>query len=161
MSDDVRLALTLVTAVGCGVAGGVFFAFSAFVMAALGRLPPAQGIAAMQSINVAAVSPPFMVTLFGPALGCAALAVSSLRGWQGAASLYPLAGGLLYLLGTILVTIVCNVPRNVALAGLDPGSADGAVGWAWYVPAWTAWNTVRTVAAIGSAALLTAALVAE
>ena len=77
----------------------------------------------------------------------------------------PLAGGLLYLLGTILVTIVCNVPRNVprnvALAGLDPGSADGAVGWAWYVPAWTAWNTVRTVAAIGSAALLTAALVAE
>jgi uncharacterized membrane protein len=32
--------------------GGIFFAFSAFVMKALDRLPPAQGIAAMQSINV-------------------------------------------------------------------------------------------------------------
>ena len=50
--------------------GGVFFAFSAFVMQALARLPPAQGIAAMQSINVAAVTPPFMVALFGTALAC-------------------------------------------------------------------------------------------
>jgi hypothetical protein len=32
---------------------GVFFAFSTFVMKALVRLPPAQGIAAMQAINVA------------------------------------------------------------------------------------------------------------
>lgn len=30
--------------------GGVFFAFSTFVMDGLRRLPPAQGIAAMQSI---------------------------------------------------------------------------------------------------------------
>ena len=35
--------VTLVTAVGCGLSAGVFFAFSAFVMPALGRLPPAQG----------------------------------------------------------------------------------------------------------------------
>jgi uncharacterized membrane protein len=44
--------LTVVAALGCGLNAGVFFAFSSFVMAALRRLPPAQGIAAMQSINV-------------------------------------------------------------------------------------------------------------
>ena len=44
--------LTLLAALGSGLIGGVFFAFSAFVMKALARLRPDQGIAAMQSINV-------------------------------------------------------------------------------------------------------------
>jgi len=37
--------LTLVAALGCVAMAGVFFAFSAFVMGGLARLPPAQGIA--------------------------------------------------------------------------------------------------------------------
>jgi hypothetical protein len=44
-------ALTLVSALGCGLMAGDFFAFSTFLMKALARLPTAQGIAAMQSIN--------------------------------------------------------------------------------------------------------------
>jgi uncharacterized membrane protein len=32
-------ALTLLGVLGCGIIAGVFFAFSAFVMKALGRLP--------------------------------------------------------------------------------------------------------------------------
>ncbi|MFL5837344.1 MAG: hypothetical protein ACJ76K_12255 [Solirubrobacteraceae bacterium] len=36
----------LVTAVLCGVAGGVFFAFSTYVMPALDRAAPAQAVAA-------------------------------------------------------------------------------------------------------------------
>ncbi len=35
----------------CGLVAGVFFAFSTFVMSGLARLPPADGIRAMQSIN--------------------------------------------------------------------------------------------------------------
>ena len=46
MIDEVLFVLTLVTALGCGLVGGIFFAFSSFVMRALTRLPPAQGIAA-------------------------------------------------------------------------------------------------------------------
>ena len=38
--------LTLVTALGCGTIAGGIFAFSAFVMKALARLPAADGIAA-------------------------------------------------------------------------------------------------------------------
>ncbi len=44
-------AVTLASALGCGLVAGVFYAFSTFVMPALKRLPPAQGIVAMQSIN--------------------------------------------------------------------------------------------------------------
>jgi len=51
-------------------------------MRALARLAPAQGIAAMQSINVAAVTPLFMTALFGTAAACVFLAVWSLRHWQ-------------------------------------------------------------------------------
>ena len=69
MMDGFLFVLTLLAALGCGVVAGVFFAFSAFVMKALGHLPAEQGIAAMQAINVAAVTFAFMAALFGTALG--------------------------------------------------------------------------------------------
>ncbi|WP_228050189.1 hypothetical protein [Tychonema sp. LEGE 06208] len=59
------LILKLFAVLGCGLIAGVFFAFSTFVMNALGRLPPAQGIAAMQSINIAVINPLFITALFG------------------------------------------------------------------------------------------------
>jgi uncharacterized membrane protein len=49
--DGFLAVLTAVTALGCGLNAGVFFAFSSFVMKALARLQPAQGIVAMQSIT--------------------------------------------------------------------------------------------------------------
>ena len=57
-----------------------------------------------------------------------------------------------------MVTIVCNVPRNDVLAVVEPASADGAGRWAGYVTGWTAWNHVRTAAALAAAALLAIAL---
>jgi uncharacterized membrane protein len=56
MVDRLLFALTLFSALGCGLIGGVFFAFPSFVMNALARLPAAQGIAAMQSINVVVIN---------------------------------------------------------------------------------------------------------
>jgi hypothetical protein len=38
-------------AMGCGMIAGLYFAFSTFVMRALGRIEQAQGISAMNSIN--------------------------------------------------------------------------------------------------------------
>ena len=64
--NKVLAALTVVTALGCGLNAGVFFAFSSFVMKALARLQPAQGIAAMQSINLVAVTPGFRRHSLGP-----------------------------------------------------------------------------------------------
>jgi uncharacterized membrane protein len=156
--DDVLFVVTLAAALGCGLMAGVFFAFSAFVMRALARLPPAHGIAAMQSINVAVINPWFMTAFLGTGLGCLLLAVSSLLRAEGSETVHLLAGSLLYLVGTVLVTLVFNVPRNDALAAVDPSSAEGARLWAGYVRGWSAWNHVRTAAALAAAALLTAAV---
>ncbi len=158
MSDGVLRVLTLISALGCGLVGGIFFAFSAFIMKALDRLPPAQGIAAMQSINVTVINPLFMTAFFGTAAACAVLTISSLLNWHRPGSAFLLVGSLLYLLGTILVTIVFNVPGNDALAAVDPASAEGARVWAGYVMSWTAWNHVRTAAALAAAAVLSIAL---
>ena len=72
---NVMESLIVATAIACATMGGVFFAFSSFVMQALKRLPPAQGIAAMQSINIVAVTPVFMTALFGTAVACLVVAV--------------------------------------------------------------------------------------
>jgi uncharacterized membrane protein len=156
--SGVLYAATLATALGSGLNAGVFFAFSTFVMPALKRLPPANGIAAMQSINILAVTPAFMTALFGTAVACLGLvAWAAISSGERSAALV-IAGGALYLVGTIGVTIACNVPLNDGLATLLPQGADAADRWDEYVTKWTAWNHVRTVAALAAAAMLTAAL---
>ena len=158
MINEMLFTLTLITALGCGLVAGILFAFSTSVMKALARLPAPQGIAAMQSINVAVFNPWFMGAFFGTAAACVLAVVFSLLRLSGPGAVYLLSGGLLYLIGTILVTIVFNVPRNNALATADPDSAGGARLWAGYVTSWTAWNHVRTAAALAAAVLLTFAL---
>ncbi len=152
-----NLNLELVAALGCGLVAGVFFAFSTFVMPALARLQPPQGITAMQSMNITAINPLFMLAIFGTAAVCFFLAVSSLLKWQQPGAVYLLVGSLLYLVGAVLVTVVFNVPLNDALAIVDPSSPDGASLWSNYLTNWTNWNHVRTVAALAAAALFTIA----
>ena len=143
--------LTLLATLGCGLIAGVFFAFSAFVMKALARLPASQGIAAMQSINVVVLNRWFLGAFFGTGIVCVLLVIWALVRWSEN-SVYLVAGALLYGVGTLWVTIAFNVPRNNALA------ARGAEVWARYVPEWTAWNHVRTAAALAAAASFSLAL---
>lgn len=143
----------LVATLGCALVAGVFFAFSTFVMSALARLQPAQGIAAMQSINITAINPLFMVAIFGTAAACLLLAISLLLKGPQPHTSYRLIGSLLYLIGTVLVTMVFNVPMNNALAAVSPDSAEGAALWATYLRNWTLWNHVRTLSSLAAATL--------
>jgi uncharacterized membrane protein len=152
-------SLTFVTAIGAAAAGGVFFAFSTFVMAGLKRLPAPQGIAAMQSINVTAVRPLFMTLLFGTAALCAVLGVRAVTHWDTYRSPLLLAGSLLYLIGAIVLTGAHHVPLNDSLAKVDPQSISAAKEWTHYLSSWTSWNHVRTIAPIASAACFTLALI--
>ena len=90
--SGVLYAATLVTALGCGLIAGAFFAFSTFVMPALKRLPTGGGIAAMQSINVLAVTPVFMTALFGTAAACLGLGAWALVASDGLPTALMLAG---------------------------------------------------------------------
>ncbi|WGV27346.1 DUF1772 domain-containing protein [Halotia branconii] len=156
--DNLRFPVTLFAALGCGLVAGIFFAFSTFVMNALARLEPKEGITAMQSINITAINPLFMVALFGTATACILLGIDSILKWHQPSATYLLIGSLLYLIGTILVTIAFNVPLNDALAIAKPDSVEGANLWARYLTNWTFWNHVRTVAALAAATAFTIAL---
>ena len=158
MMNSYLFVLSLLAALGCAMMAGVFFAFSAFVMKALARLPAQQGVAAMQAINVAAVTFAFMAALFGTAVGCGALAVWALFAWDEHFAPYLLLGSSLYLLGTILLTIAYHVPRNEALARVEPHSAEAESHWKRYLSGWTAWNHLRAATALAAAATLTIAL---
>jgi uncharacterized membrane protein len=151
-------SLTFLAAIGSGVVGGVFFAFSNFVMAALARLPVPSGIAAMNSINVTVITPTFMTALFGTGLICLVLIAAVLFGWSQPGSYWLLAGAVIYFVGNPLVTMVFNVPLNDALAAVDPESANGAAVWANHLNQWVMWNHVRTVTAIVSMACFIVAL---
>jgi uncharacterized membrane protein len=146
--SGILYAATLATALGCGCVAGAFFAFSSFVMPALKRLPPAHGIPAMQSINKLAVTPAFMAAVFGTG------AIS----WGERPVALVLAGGALYFVGVIGVTIARNVPLNQRLAKLHFQDADPTDRWDEYVTKWTAWNRARAAAALAAAATLTIAL---
>jgi uncharacterized membrane protein len=143
--------LTLISALGCAIMAGVFFTFSTFVMRALARLPPAQGIAAMQSINITAINPLFMLTLFGTGVACMVLIWLSLHQTDAH---FLITGSLCYLLGALVVTITKNVPLNNTLANTQANSTEGASVWAHYLKYWVFWNHVRTIAALAAAVLL-------
>jgi uncharacterized membrane protein len=148
------LAFQIVTALGCALMGGLFFAFSAFVMTALARIAPEKGIAAMQAINAAVFNPWFFAAFFGTPIACVLVAILTVTGWSEPGASYALAGSVLYVVGTFLVTMAFNVPLNNALAAVAPDSTEGATLWKRYVREWTNWNHVRTIAALIASALL-------
>ncbi|MCT7377930.1 DUF1772 domain-containing protein [Chelativorans salis] len=152
MSQHLTSALLWFSAVGCGLLAGVYFAFSAFIMTALGRVDQAAGIAAMNAINVVIYRSLFMPFFFGTTLAAAALVVLALFRLGEPGAIATLTGGVVYVLGMFVVTMVFNVPLNDALAGVDPTTGQAADLWARFRRDWTFWNHVRT---ISSAAALT------
>ena len=151
-------AATLATALGCGLIAGVFFAFSSFVMASLKRLPAADGIAAMQSIIIVAITPVFMTALFGTAAACLGLIVWAVISWGDRSATPVLAGAALYLVGAMGTTVLRNVPLNERLAKLHPQDTGATSFWDEYLMKWTAWNHVRTATSLAAATALTAGL---
>ena len=161
MVQPVVTALLWFSAIGCGLLAGLYFTFSAFIMTALGRLEQAHGIAAMNSINSSILQSLFMPFFLGTTLTSMALAVMALvrRGQAGAT--WMLVGGIVYVVGMFVVTMVFNVPLNNALAAANPASAEAATVWARYLRDWTLWNHVRTISSAAASALYIAAIAAS
>jgi uncharacterized membrane protein len=154
MSRRLAVVLAFVATLGSAVSGGVLFAFSTFVMAALARLPAEQGVAAMQAINVTVINPAFMLTFLGTGAAWIGLAALQLSGRPRRLDWVVLAAGGLYVFGCLGVTFARNVPLNDALAALSARDPAVAAFWRYYLGAWTLWNHVRASAAILAAALM-------
>lgn len=138
-------------ALGCAVLGGLYFAFSVFIMKALEQVGPA-GIVAMNSINVVILRSLFMPIFFTTTLASAVLAVVGFMELNQPRGVYLAAGGVIYVLGMFLVTVIFNVPLNNALA------VGGEANWTRYLTSWTTWNHVRTLSCVVAAALFIVAM---
>ena len=137
-------ALTFVASILAALSGGIFYAFSSFVMGALARLERAEGIRAMQSINVVVINPAFFVVFFGAGVAALAAVTGSFVGGDPSGRVAIVIGAAAYVLGCIGVTVVGNVPLNDRLAAIDADGPDAASVWSTYLERWTIWNHVRT-----------------
>ena len=144
-------------ALGCGLLAGVYFAFSAFIMAALERAGHA-GVTAMNSVNVVILRSTFMPLFFGTTLACAALTVLGFVDLADARSLYLIVGGIVHVLGMFVVTVLFNVPLNNALMAVTAETRTGTAIWQNYLRRWTRWNHVRTLSCLAASALFVLAL---
>jgi uncharacterized membrane protein len=154
----VLLTIAIVTAaLGSGLIAGLFFAFSTFIMKALALRPPAEGMAAMVSIDRVILRSLFMPVFFGTALLGAVIAIYALV-VPTPASPWLIAAALIYLLANIAVTMLWNVPLNNAIERADP-AADNSALWAHYLDRWTKWNHVRTIACLVASGLFIGALI--
>ena len=152
----IAIALALL---GSALIGGIFFAFSSFVMKALARVPSAQGIAAMQSINVVVLNPSFLGVFMGTAVISLLVVVLAVTSWETASASWLVAGALQYLVGTFLLTGLGNVPLNNRLAAVQANDSAATKVWEHYLARWTLLNSVRTVAAMCAALMFTIGLI--
>jgi uncharacterized membrane protein len=150
--------LTYVAAIATGLMAGVFFAFSTFVMTGLKRAKHPHGMIAMQEINLAAPSPLFMLGLFGTGIVCAVLGVASLGSLDESVGVLRLVGSAVYIVSAIVLTGAYHIPRNNALAAVEPNDPTAAATWTRYAREWTAANHVRTIGPLASSILLTIAV---
>ena len=148
--NSLALLTGIIALLGSALIAGVFFAFSNFIMGALGRLDAGTGMAAMQSINVVVLNPVFLGIFSGTAVVSIVSAGLAAAAWGLGPALWFVLGALLYCLGTFFLTGIGNVPLNNQLgAASDPES--GHLGQR-YQHRWTRLNTIRTIAAVAAAA---------
>lgn len=160
MPDSVFFALTLASAVSAGLMAGIYFAFSSMVMPGLRRLQPAEAVRSMNAINVAVINPWFLTAFMGSAALSLVSVILSFTRWGEEEAVYLLIGGLLLIFGSLGLTAGYHIPRNNALALVDPDGAEATERWQRYDSEWTSWNHIRAVASLASAILFAAGLAA-
>lgn len=141
--------------VAYALVGGVFLAFSDFIMRSLALTSGQGGVEAMQVINREVFRWVFMALFLGLAPVSLFLAGYGLFGLSGTVGTVIALAGLVYVVGCFGVTVFFNVPMNEALARMETSSSTTLDYWLQtYVPRWTFWNSVRTVACMASSGLL-------
>jgi uncharacterized membrane protein len=102
-----------------------------------------------------------MPFFLGTTLTGALLAGLAILRWDEPGAVAMLIGGVLYVVGMFVVTMVFNVPLNDALAAAEPSSSEAASLWARYLTDWTFWNHARTISCTVASALFMVAIAAR
>jgi len=153
MTYEWTLYFCLFLALWSAVIGGVFSAFSEFIMSALLRTKPEGGIEAMQHINRDVIKTQFVAGIMSIAVFSILFSIYSLAVFKGAALVVLLLACLVYLPSVFFMTMFGNVPMNNKLESLDPTSTEAEAYWVKYGRDWTRLNHVRSVGSIITAGL--------
>ena len=151
------LPLGLLSTLMSGAIFGFFYAWVCSTMWGLDAADPRVAIEAMQAMNASVRNGVFAPAFFGTPV---VLILTGIAAWgsgvRGAALAFGL-GGLGYLFGGMILTMLVNVPMNEALALIEvPDNTAGAAAiWEGYSPRWQVWNIARTIVS-GASLLLSA-----
>lgn len=154
MSTETIILATQFVAISAAFVGGVFLAFSDFIMRALVSVSPVSGIAAMQAINVTVLRSIFLATFLGlgPITLVLVYLVATDVSVDGGARVAVVTASVVYWITAIAVTIVGNVPMNERLARLEATAAEAQAYWQHYGVRWTRLNHGRTLGCLLTAA---------
>ena len=148
------LWLEKVAIISFGFTGGVYFAFSFFVMQSLKKTSDPDAIRTMNTINLLILKSPFMLLFFFSSFIAFILFLENLI-------LYKLISNegfasLIFLLGMFLCTATKNVPLNNKLADFDfkDSTFNPTIEWNNYYRDWIKWNHIRTASCFLSMVLL-------
>ena len=153
MTYEWTLYFCLFLALWSAVIGGVFSAFSEFVMSGLLRTEPAGGIEAMQHINRTVIKTQFVAGILSIALFSVLFGLYGAVVFDGAARVTLILAPLIYLPTVFFMTLLGNVPMNNKLASLDHTTSEAEAYWVHYGREWTRLNHVRTLGSVLPAGL--------
>ena len=153
MAYDWILYLCLFLAIWSAVVGGVFSAFSEFIMKGLMRASPAGGIESMQHINRTVLKTQFVAGIIAIAPMSIALAIYANLSMSGAARTALVLAPVIYVPCVFLMTMFGNVPMNNRLDRLDNRSVEAQSYWQRYGRNWTRLNHIRSLGSVLTAGL--------
>lgn len=156
MFNDWPLFACLFLALWSAIVGGVFSAFSEFVMPALTKTTPTCGIEAIQQINRDVIGTQFVAGIILIAPLCVMFAVYCLLAYEDIVIWPVLSAAGLYLLSVFGITVVGNVPMNNRLDAMDKSERAAAAYWQEYGRNWTRMNHIRCIGSIGTSCLMLA-----
>ncbi|MEM5493872.1 anthrone oxygenase family protein [Hoeflea sp. AS16] len=140
--------------------GGVFLAFSDFIMRSFNLVTGPGGIQSMQVLNVEIMRSVFMVFFIGLAAISLLIAIYAGIRLEGLSARLLMLAGAIYLVGVFGVTAAGNVPLNNQLAAMDPSAAQTLAFWKeTYMTRWVNLNSLRTLASFLASGLTLTALV--
>ena len=153
MTYDWPLYFCLFLALWSAIVGGVFSAFSEFIMSALLKTETSGAIEAMQHINRDVIRTQFVAGILSITGFSVLFTLYSVAVFEGAALITLTIASLVYVSSVFLMTMLGNVPMNNRLESLDHTSAEAKSYWLKYGETWTRLNHFRSIGSILTAGL--------
>jgi len=160
MEISIRSIILFATVMLTGLSAGLFYAWSVSVIPGTRKVPDVTYLETMQSINRAILNPAFFTVFFG-SLIC--LSIASIYEFHHNTLVFwlMLAASVFYLVGTVGVTAIGNVPLNSQLEALQLKgivSAQLIEFRKYYEMNWNKLHLIRTIFAVLSFMLSVLAL---